>query len=205
MENLQELCTALNGFALPRAIVDFEHRSVIAWNPKFLEHTGLSESEIKTSNPEDLLIMAESWFPLSGESDSQKIEYIGCAVKRLFDADPSPGFLVRSNNKIGYLMLDVFGSPSAQFEQGRMVGREEERNRINKAFHDEISSSIIAALFLIETAKIELEEAGLPQAEAVGKAADILSETTEKIADVIKDGGPTLNQNPNAESDAVEL
>jgi hypothetical protein len=203
MQNLQELCTALNGFGLPRAIVDFEHRSFIAWNPKFLEHTGLSEGEIRASNPDDLLIMAESWFPLSGETGSQKIEYIGCTVKRLFGADPAPGFLVRSNHKIGYLMLDVFDSSSAQFEQGRIVGREEERNRINKAFHDEVSSSIIAALFLIETAKIELEEAGLPQAEAVGKASDILSETTEKIADVLKDGGPTTEPSPSTESDAV--
>ena len=44
---------------------------------------------------------------------------------------------------------------------------------------------MIAALFLIETAKSELEEAGLPQAEAVSKASDKLTETTEKIADVL--------------------
>jgi signal transduction histidine kinase len=82
-------------------------------------------------------------------------------------------------------MLDVFDSPSAQFEQGRKVGREEERNRVVQAFHEEVSSSIIAALFLIETAKSELEDAGLPQAKAVSKASDILTETTEKIADVL--------------------
>lgn len=44
---------------------------------------------------------------------------------------------------------------------------------------------MIAAIFLIETVKSELEEAGSPQAEAVSKAADILTETTEKIARVI--------------------
>ena len=82
-------------------------------------------------------------------------------------------------------MLDVFNSSSVQFEQGRLFGREEERNRINKAFHDEVSSSIVAALFLIETAKGELEKAGLPQAEAIAKASDILTETTEKIADAL--------------------
>jgi hypothetical protein len=50
------------------------------------------------------------------------------------------------------------------------------------------SSSIIAALFLIETAKNQLEEAGSPQAEVVSKASDILTETTEKIAKVLGDG-----------------
>jgi len=54
-----------------------------------------------------------------------------------------------------------------------------------KPFMRRFSSSMIAALFLIETAKSELEEAGLPQAEAVSKASDILAETTEKIAQVI--------------------
>jgi hypothetical protein len=40
-------------------------------------------------------------------------------------------------------------------------------------------------------AKSELEDAGLPQAEAVSKASDILTKTTEKIAYVI--GGEDRN------------
>jgi hypothetical protein len=98
----------LNGFALPRAIINFEQHSFVAWNPKFLEQTGLSE---------------------------------------------------RGNQS---------GPP--------------------------VSSSIVAALFLIETAKIELEHAGLPQAETVAKASDILTETTEKITDVLSPGEDTRSE-----------
>jgi hypothetical protein len=68
------------------------------------------------------------------------------------------------------------------------AGTRAERKNVTesfKAFYEEVSSSMIAALFLIETAKSELEEAGLPQAEAVSKASDILAETTEKMAHVI--------------------
>jgi hypothetical protein len=54
-----------------------------------------------------------------------------------------------------------------------------------KPIIEEKFSSMIAALFLIETAKSELEEAGLPQAETVSKASDKLAETTEKIAEVL--------------------
>jgi hypothetical protein len=183
-QNLQELCAVLNEFALPRAIVDFKRHSFVAWNPRFLEHTGFSEDEMKTSRAEELLTFGESWFPLSDEK-GQGVEYIACAARRPFGADPAPGFAVRSHGKIGYVMLDVFDSSSAQFEQGRNAGQEEERNRVVKAFHEEVSSSMIAALFLIETVKSELEEAGLPQAEAVSKASDILAETTEKIAHLI--------------------
>jgi hypothetical protein len=184
----------LNGFALPRAIVNFEQGSFVAWNPKFLEQIGFSEEEIKAVRLEELLTMGGSWFPLSGENDRQKAEYIGCAVRRPFGEQPVPGFIIRTHERIGYLMLDVFGASSVQFEQGRVFGREEERNRITKAFHDEVSSSIVAALFLIETAKTELEEAGLPQAETVAKASDILAETTEKIADALSPGEDTRSK-----------
>jgi PAS domain-containing protein len=182
---LQQLCAALNEFALPRAIVDFEDHSFIAWNPKFIEHTGFSEDELKLSKTDDLLSFGESWFPLSGSSEGQDAEYVVCTARRPFGGDPTPGFAVRAHEKIGYVMLDVF-KPSAQFEQGRNTGREEVRNQIARAFHEEISSSILAALFLLQTAKSELEDAGSPQAEDVSKAADILTETTEKIADVLR-------------------
>jgi hypothetical protein len=185
IEKLQEFCTVLNEFALPRAIVDFDRDSFVAWNSKFLQQTGFSEGEMKSSKPEELLVFGESWFPLSEEREGQTVEYTACTARRSFGADPAPGFAVRSQGKIAYLMLDVFDPSSAQFQQGRNIGREEERNRIVKTYHEEVSSSMIAALFLIEKAKSELEEAGLPQAEAVSKASDILAETTEKLAQVI--------------------
>jgi hypothetical protein len=150
VQKLRDLCAALDGFALPRAILNFEEGSFVAWNPKFLEQIGLSAEEIKTAQLEDVLTVGESWSPLPNDSHSQRAEYAGCAVKRPFGEPPLPGFIVRTHNKIGYLMLDVFNSSSVQFEQGRLFGREEERNRLNKAFHDEVSSSIVAALFLIE-------------------------------------------------------
>jgi hypothetical protein len=159
-QKLQELCSVLNEFALPRAIVDFERHSFVAWNPRFLEHMAFSEEEMKTSKPEELPAFGESWFPLSQEREERPVEYIPCAARRPFGADPAPGFVVKSHSKIGYVMLDVFDSPTAQFEQGRNAGREEERNRVVQAFHEEVSSSIVAALFLIETAKSELEDAG---------------------------------------------
>jgi hypothetical protein len=68
-QKLQEFCAVLNEFALPRAIVDFERHSFVAWNSKFLEQTGFSEDEMKSSKPEELLIFGESWFPLSEERE----------------------------------------------------------------------------------------------------------------------------------------
>lgn len=167
--------------------MDFDKGAFVAWNPKFLERTGYSEDEIKSARPEELITFGESWFPLSDNGEGQPVEFMPCAARRPLGADPAPGYVVRTADRIGYVMLDVSNSPPPQFEQGRIAGREEERNRIVKAYHEEVSSSMIAALFLIETAKSELEEAGLPQAEVVSKVSEILTETTEKIADVLSD------------------
>jgi PAS domain-containing protein len=48
-------------------IVDFERHSFVSWNPRFLEHTGFSEDEMKSSKAEELLMFGESWFPLSDD------------------------------------------------------------------------------------------------------------------------------------------
>jgi len=60
--------------------VDFERHSFVAWNPRFLEHTGFSEDEMKSSNAEELLTFGESWFPLS-DIKGQTVEYIACAAQ----------------------------------------------------------------------------------------------------------------------------
>ena len=188
-QSLQQLVSLLNEFSLPRAVVDFEKDAFVAWNSKFRDHTGFTENEIKSSKLEDLLTLGESPIPLFEQRAGQVIEYITCTAKRPFGADPAPGYVVRSGGRLGYVMLDVYDPSTAQFEQGRSVGREQERNRIAKAFDEEVSSSLIAALFLIETAKSELEEAAQRHAEAVSKASDILTEATEKIARVIDGSG----------------
>ena len=192
-ENLQQLVSLLNEFSLPRAVLDFEKDFFVAWNSRFLDHTGFTENEMKSSKLEDLLKLGASPIPLFEERAGQAIEYITCVAKRPFGANPAPGYVVRAGGSLGYVMLDIYDKSTAQFEQGRDVGREEERNRIAQSFHQEVSSSLIAALFLIETAKSELEEAAQRHAEAVSKASDILTEATEKIAKVIDPSVPRNN------------
>jgi signal transduction histidine kinase len=58
---------------------------------------------------------------------------------------------------------------SRRVESARLAGHEEERARIVRMFHDEVSSTMLAALFAIESAKDELKAQNLPQAETVAK------------------------------------
>jgi signal transduction histidine kinase len=178
---LQGLCSMLDEFALPSAIIDFERHSFVAWNSSFLEHTGFSQDGLKSSNPEDLLTFGDLWLPLSAEEEEESVEYVSCSAKLPSGTDHASGYTVRLQGKLGYVVLNIFDSAAARFEQGR----EEERNRIMRELHDEVSPRMIAALFLMHRAKIELKDAGLPQAETVSKASDILTATTEKIVEVV--------------------
>jgi len=77
-------------------------------------------------------------------------------------------------------------SDSVEFEQGLFVGQQEERARIIKLFHDEVSSTMMAALFALESAKNALEAQNLPAIQALEKASELLSEAVEKTADVLE-------------------
>jgi hypothetical protein len=184
---LQKLCVYLNEFALPRAIVDFEHQRFVAWNTRFLARTGYSEEEIETLNPGKAILLGDSASLPPDEGNNPSAEFVALAVRVPTKAAAVAGHLVRSKGNFGYLMLlDTEPSTSTKLEQGRLVGQEQERQRIVQTFHHEVSSGMLGALFRIELAKEKLESADLPEAEPVAQASELLSEAVEKIGEVLE-------------------
>jgi hypothetical protein len=184
---LQKLCVHLNEFALPRAIVDFGHKRFVAWNDKFLSRTGYSEEEIKTADPEKIIIEGDSRFTNPDEGDNPSAEFVPVAIRVAKANSAEPGHLVLSKHNLGYLMLNDISDASSAFEQGRLVGKEQERMRIVRMFHEEISSGILAAVFKIHQAKEKLKSADSPHAAQVSQASELLSEAIEKMSEVIED------------------
>jgi hypothetical protein len=172
--------------SLPRAIADFTDHRFIAWNTTFLERTGYSEDRIKAIKPEEIIVLSDSRFPLPSDNSQSATEFIVCAVKTTSRSAALPGHIVKSMGRFGCLIVDDGKSDSAEFEQGRLVGQHEERARIVKLFHDEVSSTMKAALFAVESAKSALEAQNLPAVWALDKASELLSEAVEKNADVLK-------------------
>jgi hypothetical protein len=184
---LQKLCVYLNKFALPRAIVDFDRQRFVAWNTRFLARTGYSEEEIKTLEPGKAILLGDSVSSPPDEGNNPTAEFVALAVRVPTKAAAVAGHLVRSKGNFGYLMLhDIEPTTSTKFEQGRLVGREQERQRIVQIFHNEVSSGMLEALFRIELAKETLESADLPEAEPVAQASELLSEAVEKIGEVLE-------------------
>jgi signal transduction histidine kinase len=85
------------------------------------------------------------------------------------------------------MLRDIEPATSTKFEQGRLVGQEQERVRIVQCFHDAVSSGMLAALFKIQVAKEILDSASLPEAGPVAQASEMLSEAIEKMDEVLEE------------------
>ena len=97
-----------------------------------------------------------------------------------------PGYLVKSTGDFGYLMLEELDpNVSTTFEQGRLVGKEQQLKRIAQIFHEELASDLLAAVFKIHLAKQKLEASGSPDAQQVAEASQILSEAIDKMVDAL--------------------
>src|SRR5580700_10162652 len=139
IDTLQKLCVHLNEFSFSRAIVDFDRKRFVAWNNRFLTRTGYSEEEIKSIQPDKIVIESDSRFSSRSEGDNPSAEFVPVAVRTATANAAEPGHLVRSRHNLGYLMLNEGSNVSGEFEQGRLVGKEQERMRIVRMFHEEIS------------------------------------------------------------------
>jgi signal transduction histidine kinase len=185
---MQKLCAHLNEFALPRAVVDFDQQRFVAWNTRFLARTGYSEEEIQTLETGKAILSGDSVLLPPPERNNSPAEFVAIAVRVPTKAAAVPGHLVRSKGNVGYLMLrDIEPTTSTKFEQGRLVGQEQERIRIVQMFHDEVSSGMLAALFKIQMAKEKLESANSPDVEPVAQASEMLSEAIEKMEEVLEE------------------
>jgi len=185
---MQKLCAHLNEFALPRAVVDFDQQRFVAWNTTFLARTGYSEEEIKTLETGKAILSGDSVLLPPPERNNSPAEFVAIAVRVPTKTAAVPGHLVRAKGNVGYLMLrDMEPTTSTKFEQGRLVGQEQERIRIVQMFHDEVSSGMLAALFKIQMAKEKLESANSPDVEPVAQASEMLSEAIEKMEEVLEE------------------
>ena len=84
------------------------------------------------------------------------------------------------------MLPDIAATGSIEFQQGRLVGQEEERARIAQAFHDEVSSEVLAAIFKIELARQKLESSESLHAEVMSELSEIDSGAIEKIANILE-------------------
>jgi PAS domain-containing protein len=186
-EHAQAVCDVLNEFRLPRAILHLKRETFIAWNESFQERTGYSAEHLHFAQHKDLVIFSEpdADLPEIAQEPTPGVQLIRCTTRCSGQEHFATGYAAKREDGFVLLMLDVIDPTTGAIQDVRLFGREEERNRILKLFHDRVSPKLLAAVFEVVNAKEKLEAKGLEESKAVAKAAEKLTETIDAVASVL--------------------
>jgi hypothetical protein len=92
--------------------------------------------------------------------------------------------LIKSKDNLDHLTLIKPKSElPPDFEQGRLVGKEQERARIAQIFRNELTPSLMAVVLKLEVLELNLEASGSRHMRQAVEAARMLSETVDKITE----------------------
>jgi signal transduction histidine kinase len=176
--DLRQLCSALNDFGLPRAIGHITQRRLLLWNQTFVQQAGLAEAELPRTEVELSIDLAQpsggrgelGLIPFALKTPDLPKVFLGHAVKR------EDGFLL--------MMLDLTPGDVLlrHFWQGRVLGQEEEKQRLAQVVHDSFSPHLLAAFFLIRGIQEHLEERYPEDAKQLAKVGQLLNESIQKLA-----------------------
>jgi hypothetical protein len=168
-ESLISACQVMDTLGLPRAVADFESDRFIFANNAFLRVAGIKDPLLPTLALSGIVRMhagSMAWetghlIPIRVESYDQ-------------------GFIIRGHAVFGdhgmvYLMLPPFGDPSVDFELGRSVGKEQERQRLSRYLNERLVPNLQSAIASIEAACVCSRDKQHPSKPELEKIAQSLS------------------------------
>lgn len=168
-ESLISACQVMDTLGLPRAVADFESDRFIFANNSFLRVAGIKEPLLPTLPFSGIVkIHAGSVAWESGHLIPIRVESY------------DQGFIIRGHAVFGdhgliYLMVPPFGDPSVDFELGRSVGKEQERQRLSRYLNQRLMPVLQSAIESIEAARVYSGDKQPPSDAGLEKAVQSLS------------------------------
>jgi hypothetical protein len=183
--DLGNLCSDLERFKLPAAVGDLTTDAFAFWNAAFCERMSLTPEELAQVKLSGLVRFDEKYTDLTQGKAQQDCRggSLPCAIARFANEEIVPACAIKNENGLLLLLVD---SPAhdPKFEgyiQGRIVGREEEANRMRKFFHDLLSSKILAASFLAHSVHDKLARRQAPEIDDLQKVTTLLDAVIDAI------------------------
>ena len=155
-ESIISACQVMDTLGLPRAVADLESDRFIFANNAFLRVVEIKEpllpalalSRIVKLHAGPVAWSTGQLIPITLESYDQ-----GFIIR---------GHAVFGDNSLLYLMVPLFGDPSADFELGRSVGKEQERQRLSRYVRERMVPELNSAILSIEAARAHSREGHHP-------------------------------------------
>jgi hypothetical protein len=179
----RDLCDQLNRDSLPRAVAHFGRDVFVGWNKSFLRRTGYSEESLRSLQPTRSIFFGMPSGEVTGieKASSSSVLLRHCVFQCAADFDFAPGQAAQKDHQFTLLILDIANREPRNFELGKRVGREEERTRVLRLFHDGVSWNLLAAAFIMHGLEDQLSAEGLPQAGIAAKAAELMGQAIENV------------------------
>ena len=151
-ESIISACEVMDTLGLPRAVADFGSDRFIFANNAFLRVAGIKEEMLPSLTLSEIVkihVGSVAWntgqlIPISVESYDE-----GFIIR---------GHAVFAENGLIYLMVPLFGDPSADFELGRSVGKEQERQRLSRYVYERLVPELKTAISSIEAARRHMQD-----------------------------------------------
>jgi hypothetical protein len=185
--DLQTLSSAFEHFGLPAALGSLTDNRLLIWNESFREMSELSERELLQVKLDSLIALDESYqgsLLQNGDAENP-VRFVPCALKRLDELNPMPGSALRRADGLLLVMLN-FPTGDLAFQdmiRGRLIGREEEKNRTRQFFHDILSSKLLVASFVTHEVYQKLAPHGAEGSEELALVTKLLGEVIDAITD----------------------
>lgn len=151
-ESIISACQVMDTLGLPRAVADLESDRFIFANNSFLRVAGLKEFLVPS-------LALSRIVEIHADPSARKTGQLIPIMVESYDQ----GFIIRGHavfgeNSLIYLMIPLFGDPSADFELGRSVGKEQERQWRSRYVHERLAPELRSAIRSIEAARSHLAD-----------------------------------------------
>jgi hypothetical protein len=202
--DMRTLCSALEHFHLPAALGNLRENCLVIWNRSFREMAELSETELAEANLTSLIALDESYEgSLLQDGDSEKpVRFVPCALKKLSSLKLMPGSALRRADGLLLVMLN-FPPGDLAFQdliRGRLIGREEEKNRTRQFLHDILSCKLLVASFATHEVYQKLAASGAEGSEELAMVTKLLGEVIDAITESFEEQVVRSEPIPNSEA-----
>jgi hypothetical protein len=207
LTDLRTICSGLEHFSLPTVLGNLKDDSLVFWNQAFQKRAGVSEIELAKAQLTSLIALDESYsgLALQRHDSEQLIRFVPCVLKKTLANEWVPGRALRRKDGTVLAMLDLpVGDVAFEgFIHGRLIGREEERQRTRQFFHDILSSKLLVAAFAAHEVYQSLVEKGAQEAQEQARVTKLLSELIDEICHSF--ANPLNRPQPIPESELASL
>jgi hypothetical protein len=181
--DLGSISSLLEHVYLPVVLGNIQNDAVLVWNSAFQERAGLSEDELACRSFASLLILKESArSPMAQGDDTEHLDILlPCVLKTPLSSVDGQALRCDDGMLLAILDVTLWDLALKGFNQGRRMGREDERNRTRHFFHDVLSTKLLVASFLAHEIYQKLAASGAEEAEDMARVTKLMQEVIEAI------------------------